>query len=360
MYERCNSMKRFAMKRLVEWKENPCRKPVIIEGANGVGKTWLVKEFGKEKYDVSVYIDFGSGDAELSRLFAKDLDIGHLVSGLKVYTGKEIDPPKTLIIFDNVQEMPKALLSLRYFYEDIQDYNVICVSSLMNIVLHDDFSILSDKVEILRLYPMSFHEFFSEMEQDEQLKTFLKTKNFTMMDIFRQNYIDDLKDYFFVGGMPEAVLQFVTYKDLGKVRDTQKQILERYDQFICEHSLYKFIPKIYTVWKSIPQQLLKENKKFVYDLIQEGGRAKFYEEEIMQLSNYGFVYRVDRLTEPRIPLKDYGGSKTFKLFMVDVGMLGCMLGLPQEMFFDKNSIFDAFQGALTEQYVIQQLVTVPD
>lgn len=359
LYERRKFMKRFAMDWLEQWKNKKNRKPLIVEGASGVGKTWLIKEFGEKEYSDTVYVDFKQKDDRIKRLFEGSLDIGFLLSGLEVYSGKQISTSDILIIFDNIQEMPQMVPSLRCFYEDIQDYHVICASSLLNIVsLYDTVFSLTGKVEILQLYPMSFQEFFQEVEPKEHLRNFLSKGNFTMTDIFRKNYVEVLKNYFFVGGMPEAVLQFIKYKDLDRARDVQWHILNAYKQYFTDYAPSAFRSRVCAVWASIPHQLVKENKKFVYDLIQEGGRAKFYEKAIKWLSDCGFVYKVNRVTQPQTLLEEYDITKTFKLFMMDIGLLGCMLGLRQDMISSGNALFDAFNGALTEQYVLQHLVAI--
>ncbi len=357
--ERRDFMKRFAMDWLKQWKSRENKKPVIVEGVLGAGKTWLIRKFGETEYGASVYVDFQLGDDRINRLFAESLDIGCLVSGLEIYSGKRIRPSETLIILDNIQAMPNALASLRCFSEALQDYHVICASSLLDIVsVHDLTPSLVGKVEILRLYPMSFQEFFLAMEKEEHLKNFLIKSNFKMTDIFRQHYVDALKYYFFVGGMPEAVLRFVESRNLDYVKEAQKHILEEYNHFFISYAPSAFYTKVCGVWESIPNQLRKENKKFFYDLLQEGGRAKFFEEAIAWLSDYGFVYKVNRVTVPQMPLNDFDSSKVFKLFMTDIGLLACMLGMHEDSVSDGNVLFDAFDGVMTEQYVFQQLVAV--
>jgi len=353
-------MKRFAMDWLEQWKKKPYRKPVIIEGASGVGKTWLMKKFGENAYRDSVYIDFNLEDYRIKRLFTENLDIGFLVSGLEVCTGKKINPSETLIILDNVQKLPEALLSLRRFYEDIQDYHLMSASSQLNITACDGFSSLAGRVEILKLYPMSFQEFFAATESEDKLINYLSKNQFVMTDTFKQNYLDALKKYCFVGGMPEAVGQFAKNRDFDEVREIHKHILSTYENvFLNDAPTAASRSKICEIWKSIPSQLNKENKKFFYEALQDGGRAKFYEEAIAWLSGRGFVYRVDRITSPEILLENHENSKTFKLFTADIGLLGYMMGLHVRMIFDGNVLFDKYHRAFTEQYVLQQLVTIP-
>lgn len=346
-------MYRFAMETLYKWKESQYRKPLIIEGARQVGKTWLMKEFGKQYYKDTVYInfDFDSGMAEL---FETDLDTERLIFGLEIYAGKKIDAENTLIIFDEVQEAPKALSSLKYFYENAPQYHIVCAGSLLGIALHGGTSFPVGKVDFLKLYPLSFKEFLMATA-NERFAELLSRRDFTMITAFKQTFIDALKNYYFVGGMPEAVLRFSENKDFNEVRDVQKRILAAYEQDFSKHAPHEIVPRIRMVWNSIPSQLAKENKKFIYGLVKEGGRAKDYETAIMWLSDCGLVHKVSRVSAPKLPLKAYEDLKAFKLFIVDVGLLGCMTGLGQRILLDGNALFMEFKGALTEQYVLQQL-----
>jgi len=351
-------MYRIAMERLYKWKEKKHRKPLIIEGARQVGKTWLMKEFGKMAYGDTVYINFDSNSA-MAELFSADLDVSRILMGLELYAGRKINPDRTLLIFDEVQEVPCALSSLKYFYEDAPQYHIICAGSLLGIALHEGTSFPVGKVDFLKLYPLSFHEFLMATGK-ERFSELLDRQDYAMITSFKQTYIDALKYYYFVGGMPEAVQSFAEEQDFNEVRNIQKRILSAYEQDFSKHAPNEIVPKIRMVWNSIPSQLAKENKKFVYGLVREGGRAKDYETAIMWLCDCGLVHKVSRVNTAGIPLKAYEDLKAFKLFLVDVGLLGCMTGLRQRVLLDGNGLFTEFKGALTEQYVCQQLKSIQD
>ncbi len=351
-------MYRAAIEKLYKWKEGKHRKPLIIEGARQVGKTWLMKEFGSKAYDNIVYINFDSNSG-MAELFASDLNTDRLLMGMELYAGRKIDPDHTLLIFDEVQEVPRALSSLKYFYENAPQYHIICAGSLLGIALHQGTSFPVGKVDFLSLYPLSFKEFLTATA-GERFATLLDQQDYQMITAFKQTYIDALKQYYFVGGMPEAVKSFVDEKDFNEVRAIQKRILAAYEQDFSKHAPIEIVPKIRMVWNSIPSQLAKENKKFIYGLVREGGRAKEYEAAIMWLCDCGLVHKVSRVNAAGIPLRAYEDLKAFKLFMVDVGLLGCMAGLRQRTLLDGNDLFMEFKGALTEQYVCQQLKTMDD
>lgn len=351
-------MYRFAIEKLYRWKESKYRKPLIIEGARQVGKTWLMKEFGSKAYRDTVYINFDS-NARMAELFEADLNVERLIMGLEIYADRKIDPDNTLLIFDEVQEVPKALSSLKYFYENAPRYHIICAGSLLGIALHGGTSFPVGKVDFLNLYPLSFKEFLMAVT-GERFAALLDQRDYSMITSFRQVYIDALKQYYFVGGMPEAVRSFAEEKDFNEVRAIQKRILAAYEQDFSKHAPVEIVPKIRMVWNSIPAQLAKENRKFIYGLVREGGRAKDYEAAIMWLCDCGLVHRISRVNAAGIPLKAYEDLKAFKLFLVDVGLLGCMTGLGQRVLLDGNYLFTEFKGALTEQYACQQLKTVDD
>ena len=351
-------MYRIAMEKLLKWKDSKRRKPLIIEGARQVGKTWLMKEFGKQAYKDTVYINFDS-NSRMMELFMSDLDTDRLIMGLELYAGRKIEPENTLLIFDEVQEVPRALSSLKYFYENAPQYHIVCAGSLLGIALHEGTSFPVGKVDFLKLYPLSFKEFLMATGK-ERFAELLDKLDFEMITSFKQTYIDALKQYYFVGGMPEAVQSFAEDKDFNEVRNIQKRILAAYEQDFSKHAPNEIVPKIRMLWNSIPSQLAKENKKFIYGLVREGARAKEYETAIMWLTDCGLVHKVSRVNAAGIPLKAYEDLKAFKLFVVDVGLLGCMTGLRQRTLLDGNSLFVEFKGALTEQYVCQQLKTIED
>lgn len=351
-------MYRIAIERLYEWKESKHRKPLIIEGARQVGKTWLMKEFGSKAYANTVYINFDS-NSRMAELFASDLNTDRLIMGIELYAGRKIDVSDTLLIFDEVQEVPRALSSLKYFCENAPQYHIVCAGSLLGIALHEGTSFPVGKVDFLCLYPLSFQEFLMATV-GERFAELLGQQDYSMITSFKQTYIDALKWYYYVGGMPEAVQSFAEERDFNEVRKIQKRILTAYEQDFSKHAPIGIVPKIRMVWNSIPSQLAKENKKFIYGLVREGGRAKEYETAIMWLCDCGLVHKVSRVNAAGIPLKAYEDLKAFKLFLVDVGLLGCMTGLNQHTLLDGNDLFTEFKGALTEQYVCQQLKTIDD
>ncbi len=351
-------MYRTAIEKLFKWKECKHRKPLIIEGARQVGKTWLMREFGRLAYEDTVYINFDSNSV-MAQLFEADLDTDRLIMGLELYAGRKIDPENCLLIFDEVQEVPKALSALKYFYENAPQYHIICAGSLLGIALHQGTSFPVGKVDFLKLYPLSFNEFLMATGK-ERFADLLGKCDFTMITSFKQIYIDALKHYYFVGGMPEAVQSFSENKDFEEVRQIQKRILAAYEQDFSKHAPNEIVPKLRMLWNSIPSQLAKENKKFIYGLLREGARAKDYETAIMWLNDCGLVHKVSRVNSASIPLKAYEDMKAFKLFVLDVGLLGCMAGLHQHTLINGNELFVEFKGALTEQYVCQQLKTVED
>lgn len=351
-------MYRTAIEKLLKWKQNKHRKPMIIEGAHQVGKTWLMKEFGQQAYADTVYINFDS-NSRMAELFASDLDTERLIMGLELYAGHKIDPDNTLLIFDEVQEVPRALSSLKYFYENAPQYHIVCAGSLLGIALHQGTFFPVGKVDFMNLYPLSFREFLMANGQ-ERFAELIDKRDFQMITSFKLTYIDALKHYYYVGGMPEAVQSFAENKDFNEVREIQRRILMAYEQDFSKHAPNEIVPRLRMIWNSIPSQLAKENKKFIYGLVREGARAKDYEAAIMWLSDCGLVHKISRVNTAGIPLRAYEDLKAFKLFVVDVGLLGCMAGLRQHTLLDGNDLFVEFKGALTEQYVCQQLKNIED
>ena len=351
-------MYRKAIEYLFNWKAKKNRKPLVIRGARQVGKTWLMKEFGKTAYQRMVYINFDN-NRPMKELFSADLDIQRIIIGLELYSGDKIDSANTLLIFDEVQEVPAALTSLKYFYENAPQYHIVCAGSLLGVALHEGTSFPVGKVAFMDLFPLSFIEFLTAMKK-EQYAALLEKQDFEMITTFKHEYINLLKQYYYVGGMPEAVLAFSENMDFGEVRRIQQRILDAYEQDFSKHAPTDAIPRIRMLWNSIPAQLAKENKKFIYGIIKEGARAKDYELAMLWLSDCGLVYQVHRVTAPNLPLKAYEDLKAFKLFVVDVGLLSCMVRLRADTLLDGNDMFKEFKGALTEQYVLQQLKTSED
>ncbi|AFA47984.1 hypothetical protein Awo_c12000 [Acetobacterium woodii DSM 1030] len=349
-------MERLAMEQLNKWKIKKNKKPLIIRGARQVGKTWLMKNFGQKTYDHVVYINFDNNQ-QMKDLFEANMKIERIITGLELYSGNKIDPENTLLIFDEIQEVPKALTALKYFNENAPEYQIICAGSLLGVALHQGTSFPVGKVEFLDLYPLSFTEFMKAMGK-EQFFELIEKGDYELANTFKQEYIDLLKYYYFVGGMPEVVVNFVNNQDFNEAREIQKRILTAYEQDFSKHAPNEVIPRIRMLWNNIPSQLTKENKKFIYGLIKEGSRAKDYEMAMLWLTDCGLVHKVQRVTTPGLPLKAYEDLKAFKLFILDVGLLSCMVRLNQTVLLDGNDLFKEFKGALTEQYVLQQLKTL--
>ena len=351
-------MYRTAIEHLHKWKNKKNKKPLIIRGARQVGKTWLMKEFGNIAYTDTVYINF-ENNPQMAGLFAADMKIDRIITGIEIYNGRKIDPQNTLLIFDEIQEVPAALTSLKYFNENAPQYQIVCAGSLLGVALHPGTSFPVGKVEFLDLYPLSLTEFMMAMQKG-QFADLLKNGDLDMAATFKQEYVDLLKHYYYVGGMPEAVQDFAENRDFNSVRDIQQRILTAYEQDFSKHAPSGEVPRIRMLWNSIPSQLTKENKKFIYGLIKEGARAKDYEMSMLWLTDCGLVHKVQRVTKPNLPLKAYEDLKAFKLFLVDVGLLSCQVRLGQTVLLEGDRLFNEFKGALTEQYVLQQLKTVQE
>lgn len=351
-------MYRSAIEDLKKWKAGKHRKPLIIRGARQVGKTWLMKEFGSKFYTQCVYINFDNNE-RMKNLFEGDLEVQRIIMGLELYAGHKIDSENMLLIFDEIQEVPKALTSLKYFNENAPQYQIVCAGSLLGIALHEGTSFPVGKVEFLDLYPLSYYEFMMALGK-ERFVTLLQDRQYSIATDFKQEYIDSLKQYYYVGGMPEVVQAFADNRDFNEVRAIQRRILSAYEQDFSKHAPNEAVPRIRMLWNSIPAQLTKENKKFIYGLIKEGARAKEYELALLWLTDCGLIHKVHRVTVPNLPLKAYEDMKAFKLFFVDVGLLSCMVGLKQGVLLDGNELFKEFKGALTEQYVLQELKTMKD
>lgn len=350
-------MYRLAMKLLEKWRSKPTRKPLVIRGARQVGKTWLMREFGRVNYKNVVYVNFDN-DAIMRELFASDMRIDRIVTGLEIYAGRKIDPAESLVIFDEIQESPQALSSLKYFNEAAPEYDIVCAGSLLGVAMHSGTSFPVGKVDFVDLRPMSFGEFMRAVGC-EALAELLETRDFAMASSFGREYSDLLRQYYFVGGMPEVVRIFADNRDFTAVREAQRSILDAYEQDFSKHAPNEAVPRIRMLWNSIPAQLARENKKFVYGVVREGARAKDYELALLWLADCGLVHIVNRATAPRLPLKAYADMKAFKLFCVDVGLLACMAHVDSSLLISGSELFTEFKGALTEQYVLQQLKTLP-
>ena len=346
------------MQVLIAWKNKQQRKPLIIRGARQVGKTWLMKEFGKNEYDQTAYINFESSKL-LKAWFVDNFDIQRIITALQIETGVQINAENTLIIFDEIQEAEGAVTSLKYFCENAPQYHIIAAGSLLGVALQKHTSFPVGKVEFLDLHPINFTEFLMALEK-QPLLDLLKSQDWLLIKSFKDKYIHLLRQYYYIGGMPEAVLSFKTYNDYKEVRVIQKRILSAYMQDFSKHAPIKIIPRIRMLWNSIPAQLAKENKKFMYGVIKLGSRAKDYELAMSWLIDCGLVHKVCRASKPGIPLKAYEDVAAFKLFIVDIGLMGAMGDIDVRTLIQGNVIFEEFKGALTEQYVLQQLFTMPD
>lgn len=345
-------MNRDALEYLMKWKESKFRKPLIIKGARQVGKTWLMRNFGENYYSSVAYINFENND-RMKQLFDQDYDIDRLIFGLQIESNTQIDE-NTLVIFDEIQEVPKALTSLKYFKENAPQYHVLAAGSALGVGLHEGYSFPVGKVDFLNLYPMTFLEFLQASENN-QLVDLIKSRDFDLMTVFKDKLIDLLKHYYFIGGMPEAVFVYQETHDLNQVRDVHRRLIYGYEQDFSKHVPNLLLPRVRMAWQSIPSQLSRENRKFVYGLVKEGARAREYEIALQWLFDMNVAAKVVRITKPDIPLSAYQDPNSFKIFMNDVGLLSTFSNLDVKSLLEGNKIFEEFKGAFTEQFVFQEI-----
>ena len=348
-------MKRTVYKKLLEWKQKRIRKPLLLHGARQVGKTWLMKEFGKNEYENTVYINFDNNKTA-KEIFKIDYDIKRIISALKILSREPVNTESTLIIFDEIQECPEALGCLKYFYEECPDYHIIAAGSLLGLALHEKTSFPVGKVDFINVFPLSFSEFLDATGNGEILSPAFE-KNFYAVSPFASVLKEMLRKYYYVGGMPEAVMTYIETDDLYQTREVQKNLLTYYESDFSKHAPREQIPRIQMVWNSVPAQLAKENRKFVYGVIREGARAKDYELAIQWLADYGLIFKSTRIRKPALPVKAYEEQSAFKMFLNDIGLLGAMADLPAVTVINGNRIFSEFKGALTEQFAAQELRT---
>ncbi len=348
-------MKRFAIQELINWKNRKNHKPLIINGARQVGKTWLMKEFANLYYKEVLYINF-ERNTQMANLFDADLNTDRILLGLEIEMGHKINAADTLIIFDEIQAQPKAITALKYFYEELPQYNIVAAGSLLGVTLHSGISFPVGKVESMELYPLNFSEFLTAIGK-EQLAEQIKQKNFDILSTFKVELLNYLKQYMYIGGMPEVVYAFSQNKDFVEVRKIQEQILKDYANDFSKHIPQNILTKVISVWKSIPVQLSKENKKFTYNKIAENARAKDFEDAITWLVNSGLIYKVSRLKKPYLPISGYTEENIFKLFLLDIGLLSAMSHLDKKLLLEGDALFTEFKGAITEQFVLQELVS---
>lgn len=344
-------MERFLYKQLVKWKSSKNRKPLIIEGARQVGKTWLLKQFGEKEFENFVYINCDN-NPQLEDVFF-DYDIERIIRNLSALSNIKIEPGKTLIIFDEIQQSSKTLTSLKYFCEQASNYHVAVAGSLLGLMDHYGSGFPVGKVESLNLYPLSFMEFLLATGNNILVDQ-IKNHNWEEMNSLNPKITELLRQYYYVGGMPAVVYSYVQEQDIQKVRSIQNQILNDYEKDISKHAGRNDIPKINKVWNSIPYQLAKENKKFVYGAIKSGSRAKDFENAIQWLINAGLVHKVNRIKKLEVPIKFYEDFDCFKLFINDLGLLGAMTQAPASEILVGNNSFSSYKGSFTEQYVVQQ------
>lgn len=347
-------MKRTIISQLKSWKESPYRKPLILAGARQVGKTYILKEFGKQEYDNVAYINC-DGNSEIADIFAENYDMSRVLMIIGAITKQPIVPGKTLIILDEIQELRKGLSSLKYFCEDAPEYHIAVAGSLLGVAMHQGESAPVGKVDILRLYPMSFEEYLLAKGEDRMLDI-LQKKDWTTTNMLHESLTLLLREFYFVGGMPEAVKTFLATNDANAVRKVQNDILFVYRSDMSKHVSPNEATRISMVWQSIPSQLAKENKKFVYGTLRAGARAKDFEMAIQWLVDAGLVYRISRVREIGMPLKFYEDFNAFKLFLLDVGLLGALCEMEPSQMLISNKVMTESNGAFTENYVLCQLM----
>lgn len=350
-------MQREIYNRLREWKLSTARKPLMLYGARQVGKTYILKEFGRQEYGDVVYVNCFKNDI-IAQLYQQDKDVNRIVLGLSAYANRTIVPGKTLIILDEVQEVPAAVSALKYFAEDAPDIHIAVAGSLLGVMNMEGESFPVGKVDILHLFPMTYHEFLLAMGQ-EALAGVLAGTDLSMASVFATRFEELLRQYYFTGGMPEAVQAFALRHDPREVRDIQNSILASYMTDIAKHTQRDAL-RIRMVWDSIPSQLAKENKRFVFGAVRKGARAADFEIAIQWLVDAGLVYKVGRVSKPGMPLKFYVDNNSFKLYLLDVGLLGALASAPPVKILIGDNIFNEYKGAFTENYVIQQLRTLAD
>ncbi len=349
-------MKRSVLQNLIEWKNRSAnkRKPLILEGARQTGKTWLARELGKSEFEEYVEINFEDNEP-FRTLFEMDFDIERILMALRSFTGKSIHPGKTLIFFDEIQYARRGLLSLKYFGEKAPEYHIIAAGSLLGVIDHKDDSFPVGKVEFQRIYPMSFEEFLIALGK-EGMASMLQSMDWNLINSFSDQYIELLRQYYFVGGMPEVVKTFVDEKNYSAVRKVQLSLLKSYEKDFSKHPPQEIVKRMILLWNTIPSQLAKENKKFIYTAVRPSARARDFETSIQWLCDAGVAHKVTRVRAGELPLKGFEDADAFKLYVLDVGLHGAMTGLDAKSLILGNDFFKQYKGALTEQYVLQQLI----
>ena len=348
-------MKRKIYSKLIEWKESPSHKPLILNGVRQCGKTYIMKEFGKNEFQTFAYVNCDRNE-NLHQIFEGGFNISKIIRGISALSGVDIIPGKTLIFLDEVQSFPLVLESLKYFCEDAPDYHVAVAGSLLGIALHSGVSFPVGKVQTIKLYPMDFEEFLMA-KGEQQLLRIMHDHDFDLLTALHEKCKDLLRQYYYVGGMPEVVKSYIDNGQLKPVRAIQNEILSNYAGDFSKHAPYQEVPRISMVWQSILGQLSRENKKFIYGALKKGGRAKEFEVAIQWLVDAGLVYKVNKCTKPQLPLKFYEDFTAFKLYLCDCGLMGAMADTAAKDVLIGDSVFAEYKGAFTEQYVLQQILS---
>lgn len=349
-------MERSIYSSLKKWKESPTRKPLILQGARQVGKTYILKEFGAREYSEVVYINCDDNN-DMQNMFV-DYDVDRIIRSLSAISGISIKPSTTLLILDEIQEVERGLASLKYFCEKAPEYHVAVAGSLLGITLHEGTSFPVGKVDMLYMYPMDFEEFLLAMGK-EQLVELLRNNSWAALTPLRGMLTELLRQYYFVGGMPEAVKAYVERGDIWEVRSIHSKIIDAYRNDMSKHVPKQQVQRINMVWNSIPSQLARDNKKFIYGALRKGARANDFEIAIQWLVDSGLVHKVHRISKPVVPLKFYEDMVSFKLFLLDCGLLGALSETPPEQILIGDNVFEEYKGAFTENYVLQQLKSLP-
>lgn len=350
-------MKRSIYTQLLTWRESPKRKPLMLYGARQVGKTYILKEFGNKEFENMVYINC-SKNPDIEMLFSLDKDVKRILLGLSAISGEPIVPQKTLVFLDEVQDIPDVVASLKYFCEDAPEIAIATAGSLLGVLNMEGKSFPVGKVDILHMYPMSFNEFLMALGEDKMEQLLEAPSGQDVINALLPKYTELLRQYYFVGGMPEAVAAFIESRNPDAVRKIQEAILAAYDADIAKHA-GKETQRARLVFQSIPSQLAKENKKFIFGALKKGARAADFESAIQWLVDAGLVYKIPRLTKVDMPIKFYIDLGAFKLFLLDVGLLGAMVQVPPSLILIGNKVFSEYKGAFTENYVLTQIISAP-
>jgi predicted AAA+ superfamily ATPase len=348
-------MKREAYQKLLDWKKNPDRKPLIIQGARQVGKTWLMKTFGEQEFQQTAYFNFESTKV-LHQVFKQGYDISTIISSLNILAGFQIGASNTLIILDEIQACPDAITALKYFQENNPEYHIFAAGSLLGVAIHQGISFPVGKVDFLTLHPMNFPEFMAAMGKEDLIHA-IDLNQPALMGNFHDECINLLKQYLFVGGMPEVVKTFAQNKNYHQVQSLQMQILNAYENDFSKHAPVNQLPRIRMVWQSIVGQLAKENSKFIYSVLRTGSRAKDFELAIEWLKDAGLIQKVIRVSKPALPIAAYADWSDFKIYLNDVGLMCAMAGISPEIILNGNGLFIEFKGILAEQFVLQQFIS---